>query len=364
MDVAAAAKEKENDPVKILYTFLDDRLALGEVPRLFDVWEFVQNNRLSLTKKEMKKAVRLHPSFMYNMSQERFKRRANLQRPIIMRSLGHLHMDLGYYSVVREYSTPKTYQYGFLIAKDVVSRYTYVQLMNGKKTAKNLERVLKRLLAQHEADHPDYKIKSVSFDKEPGIMSDLVQRFFKENGIAFHAFQFSNTKAKIAEQAIRLLRTDMARLMRFDKSKRWWSELQNVVKNLNSKPILVNGKNTGYTPKSITSFNVSDFLEKVQKADPSSYFSQFNVITPIVKYKFKVGDLVRPKTIAVSSQALGVKRSQTNLEPDLFVVKKQIPFVARKRIVVPAYKCEHLQTSKVEIFSEEDIALSTFDQND
>jgi hypothetical protein len=277
-----------------------------------------------------------------------------------MRSLGHLHCDIGFMSVVREYETPKTFRHGFFVAKDVVSRFAYVEMLGGPRSADNLIKVLKRLLKKHR-EKKDYLIKSISFDKEPAVVGHKVQEYLARKNISFHAFEFSDSKAKVAENLIRLIRTDLSRLMRNNPKRRWWKILSELVDNLNKKPIMVQGKTTGFTPASINSSNVKLYLEKVFKLSPSLEFSQFNVLVPTIHFAFQANDLVRVKTITVSSQILGLKRSQVNLETTLFKVKHQVAYLSQKHVVVPGYICEDLETKQEHFFSEEDLVLSIVD---
>ena len=339
--------------------FIDVNLKLGNVPRISDVQEFAKRENIKVKRGAIVKLMRLHPIYIDNLHQEREKKRSRKQRPIISNSLGNLHADLGYYSVVREYETPKSFRYGFFVAKDVLSRFVYVELMMGPKSAANMVRVLKRILAKHKKYHPDYPIQSISFDKEPAMMSHEVQKFLKENGIKFFYFEFSATKAKVAEGAIKLLRTDVQRLSKMDNRKRWWNLLQPAADNLNKKEIILHGKRTGFRPVDLTVDTLKAFLKKVHKLVPGYYFGQFRLPPQLFKFKFQVGEIVRPKIISTSSQAIGKKTSQVNLEADRFKILLHVPFVTTDLNIRRAYKCINIRTEEIEIFSEEDLALST-----
>lgn len=341
-----------------LSNFVDFNLKRGNVPRVSDVIEYAKKKGIEFKRSNIVDLMRLHPIYIDNLHQEREKKRSRKQRPIISNVLGNLHADLGYYSVVREYKTPKTFQYGFFVAKDVLSRFVYVELMMGPKSASNMIRVLKRLLLKHEKIH-NYKIQSIGFDKEPAMMSHQVQNFLKSMGIKFVYFEFSATKAKVAENAIKLIRTDVQRLINKDKRQRWWNLLQKVADNLNKKEIILNGKRTGYRPIDLTLDNVKDFVKRVQKIMPGYYFTQFNLPPQLFKFKFEIGNFVRPKIIATNSQAIGKKTSQVNLVSDKFKILLQVPFVTSDLNIRKSYKCINTRTDEIEIFSEEDLALST-----
>jgi hypothetical protein len=77
----------------------------------------------------------------------------------------------------------------------------------------------------------------------------------------------------------------------------------------------------------------------------------------LVKFKFAVGTLVRPKLIVTSSAVIGVKRSETNLEEDVFEIVAQRPYVTRLLTVGKAYKCKNTSDeTHVEVFDEQDLA--------
>ena len=345
--------EKIND-------WINSMIKGGNVPRVSDVLEFARHKKIAITKKAILKAIHLNPIYTDNLHQERDKKRSGKQMPIISNTLGDLHADLGYYSVVRAYPTPKTYQYGFFVAKDVLSRFIYVELMLGPKSADNLIKVLKRLLIQHKKNHPDYDILSISFDKEKAMMGKKVRSFLQENNIKFFYFELSATKAKVAENGIKLLRTEVQRLINDDKSgkARWWNLLPLAAKSLNEKEIKIRGKKTGYRPVDVNADNVKSFLKKMYKLVPGYYFAQFNLPRQLVKYKFEIEDIVRPKIITTSSQVIGNKTSQVNLDVNRFQIVDRYPFITTDLSLKRCYKCLNIKTGEIDIFSEEDLALS------
>ncbi len=63
--------------------------------------------------------------------------------------------------------------------------------------AKEMERAFCVLLQLHEEAFGSngHKIVSISFDKEPSIMSHQVQSFFRNHFISFHGFEMSDSKS-------------------------------------------------------------------------------------------------------------------------------------------------------------------------
>ncbi len=101
----------------------------GWVPQLVNVMEqAVKGFRYrDLKKSAVSRQLRLHPYYHMNSQQMRGQHRAGRYRPIVVNHLGILHADLGYFSKSRHFEPPPpTFQAGFLIAKDVLSRFIYV----------------------------------------------------------------------------------------------------------------------------------------------------------------------------------------------------------------------------------------------
>jgi hypothetical protein len=191
--------------------------------------------------------------------------------------LGVLHADIGYFSKSRHFETPPTFQAGYLIAKDVLSRFIYVVILRGAKKAETLMKAFDEMLEQHRAQFgvDGHRIASISFDREPGIMSHKIQAYLRQKNIQFHAFDYSASKAKVAEGAIRLLRTTMARLLApLDVSQqKWWQNVGKCVASLNESPIVVDGKRLNWRPVDINKHNLADFLADLYKAVPVQFFA-------------------------------------------------------------------------------------------
>lgn len=339
-----------------LREWIDSQLSLGSVPRSSDILEWSTRNKLTLSKAEIRKAVRLHPSYEASSHQQRDRFASRKDRLITTNTLGQLHCDIGFFPVVRRYETPPTFRFGFLIAVDVLSRFIYLEILGAKRESKTLIRVFKKILKNHPKNHP---ILTISFDKENAMRSAEMDRFLAEHHLGKKLFGFSSSKAKMAENGIKRVRTEVERLMMDNPERRWWSLLPQVAKDLNSKEIIVEGKKMGFAPKDIDSHNVDEFVKRLQKKVPAYYFSQFRIPTQFVKYKFKIGDIVRPKSLLASSQVIGVKRSQVNLEPQRFRIESLHPFTTKDLHARPGYRCINVEYGDLEIFAEQDIALSS-----
>ncbi len=105
---------------------------------------------------------------------------------------------------------------------------------------------------------------------------------------------------------------------------------------------------------------MKDFVRVIEKADPVNLFSQFQIDSRWLQFKFNKGDVVRAKLIVTSSAVIGEKRSEVTLDSERFIVKSQVPYVARAFIIKKGYVCASLiDPTKTEFFDEQDIALST-----
>jgi hypothetical protein len=341
-----------------LGTWLEERLRLGDVPRIVDIVRYAKENKIKVTRKAVVAALQLHPTYTFNMDQHVVKSRSNKNRPILGMSLGHLHADIGFFTKSREYETPPRYQSGYLVARDVVSRYVYIVILRGNRRAPAIISALEKILKVHREafTHP---IRSIGFDKETSVLSKAVQAFLKDNNITFAAFQHTSSKSKMAENAIKQIRTVMARLIRNSRNtERWWNLMPQVVRILNSREIYIDGKPTGFTPEKINSDNLEEFVQSVYKVSPALFFSQFSVDPRLVKFKFPVGSFVRAKLLVTSAAVIGEKRSATNLTLQSFGIVEHIPYIAKDLSLGRAYKCRDLKSGDIEIFDEKDLVLT------
>lgn len=343
---------------KALNSWLDKRLSLGNAPRTKEIIEYALREKLGLTRSQIRKTVRLHPSYHMSSHQQREKLSSRKDRLILTNSLGQLHCDIGFFPIVRQYETPKTFRHGFLVARDVLSRYVYLQLLGNAKTTKTLIGVFEKILNHHKKVHPDYPVISISFDREPAIASKEMGRYLAQNHIKRYLFKVSRSKAKIAENAIRIVRNKVERLMVNNPRRRWWNLLPDVARDMNAEEIVIEGRKTGFAPEEINTSNLKTFLKRVKTLVPSYYFAQFRIPPPLIKYKFQLGDIVRPKSILASSEVIGVKRSQQNLESQTYTVTSYQPFVTKDLQARPGYLCVDTTYGDREWFAEQDIALS------
>lgn len=343
---------------KILNEWIDKRLSIGQVPRLSDVKDYARFAKINIPIKAISTMYRLHRAFVLSTRQQRDPKRSRKQPPIITNVLGVLHGDIGYFPLSSEYNTPKQFQHGFILFKDVLSRYTYVELLKTGKSAPSLVRAMKKVLLHHKRAHPDYNIWSISFDKEQGMKSRLMKNFMKDEHILLYYYGNTSSKAKIAENAIRLLRTDIQVGRNFNDKELWWQVIKQKVEALNMKEIKIEDRSTGYRPIDINATNVDKFIKKCQSILPSLHHGQFRVDPSLLSFKFRPGDKVRPKLLLSSSQVIGNKRSQISLDPKLlFEIKEYAPFITRDLHLRPGYRCIEVNYGDLETFAEEDIAL-------
>lgn len=350
--------------VDVAEAWLAERLRAGDMPRVGDILDMSKKEGLGLKRKDVRSMLEKTPEYMFNLHQQREKHASRKYRPTVATNLGYLHGDIGFFAKSRHYETPKMYQAGFLICKDILSRYTYLILLKKSRKQDEIVRAFKTLLAMHQAAGHSYPIRGISFDKERSVMSNKVQTFLKDKGIKFTAFKMSRSKAKFAEGGIKIVRTVMARLERHyqqqgrkgEKSnKRWWNLLGQVAGILNRQEIVIEGKRLGFAPSDIREDNLEKFFEKLYKAAPAYAAAQFNVDSRFVTFKYKVGDYVRAKLIITSSAVIGEKRSETNLTNEVFRILETIPFVTKRMTVGKSYKCVDVRSGKEEIFEEDDI---------
>ena len=339
----------------------------NDPPRFSDVLD--QAHRVmhltALNSSIIKKALRLHPAYQMNASQAFKHKRWNKLRPIIVHILGCLHGDIGFFPVTRDYETPVTYRSGFLVCKDILSRFTYISILKKTRDADSMIRAFQDIFEQFKMQNPGLQVNSLAFDKETSVVGKKVQAFLKENNVSFHAFQNTSSKSKMAEGEIKIIRTTVSRL-RSNKEQRWWHLLQPAVDSLNRQPIRVHNKyikqadGSFYTPALVNSLNLNHFIEQLQKAVPAYFFNQFMVNPDLIHFKFSEGDFVRQKLIASSSAVIGEKRSDTALGNTVFEITKKLAYISKALTAEPLYLVRNIKNSKdIEAFDEQEIALST-----
>jgi hypothetical protein len=357
-----AMSKGEAEEKRLLGAWLTERVRYNDVPRMSDVMGHVKSEGWGLKKKGVREVLLEHPYFKMNVRQQRGAGRSRMYRPVIVSELGHWHADIGYFATNKRYEMPVRYRAGYLVAKDVLSRYVYAVPLIKDKSAESMMRALGQLLEAHRQHLPDVRVKSIAFDRETSMLSRKVQEYLSSENIRFHTFDMSSSKAKFAEGAIRLIREKVAVLMRRQNAKdRWWDLLPVVVENLNSQQIVVDGKKIGnFTPGTVRSDTVSAFVKLLHRKVPAYYYGQFDIAPSLVDFKYQVGTLVRAKLIATSSEVVGNKRSETNLTRQVFVIEEKVPYVTRNMKVGVAYKCREMDNPEhVEVFQEDEIALTS-----
>ena len=370
---AASVKQKGEgegtvNNLKALSLWIEEKLRLGHVPRIGDMIEMSKRDGFSLKRSDILKMLQKNPVYMFNMHQQKKRLGSRSYRPVIATTLGYLHCDIGYFSKSRHYSTPPTFQAGFLVARDILSRYVYLIVLRKSRKGASMISAFESLLALHSAAGHTHPVRGISFDRERSVMSKEVQNFLDKKHIKFTSFKMSSSKAKHAESLIKQVRTDMARLERFNQleafklrktkngsSARWWNLLGDLANELNNKEIVVGGKRTKFKPKEINEINLPDFLTALYKAAPAYFAAQFEVHPQFVNFRYSVGTHVRAKLISTSSELIGVKHSETSLEDPIYKIVATIPYITRKLTLGKSYKCLKLRSGEQEIFEENDL---------
>jgi hypothetical protein len=216
-----------------------------------------------IDRKKHNQALLVDPVYAFNLHQQKKSLSSWGYRPIVSTNLDYLHCDLGFFE------TPTTFRSGYLVAKDVSSRFVYLVPLRKNSKADSIISALKALRTMHQAAGHLHPILGISFDTEQSVVGKVVQAYLEENRIKFTAFRNSKSKAKFAKGAIRLVRTLVARLEQKNKSgkksgegpapRRWWNLLGEVATILNRQEIVGGRKRTGFAPADINSDNYGNF---------------------------------------------------------------------------------------------------------
>ena len=355
---------------ELLSVWLEERLRVGQVPRLSDMYDMAQREGLKLTRKDIRKQMELNPVYMFNIHQQKKPLGSRKYRPVLTSSLGYLHADIGFFPKSRHYETPVTFQAGFLCARDILSRYTYLVVLRKSRKKSSMITAFETLDSLHKAAGHTHSIRGISFDREKSVMSKDVQAYLKANNIKFNPFTYTVSKAKFAESGIRIVKDEVAKLERYHREvakkrglktsqRRWWSLLGDVAEDLNNREIIIGGKKTGFAPKDVSEENLPTFLNALYKTAPAYFFGQFDIDPRNVRFKYPVGIDVRAKLIATSSAVLGTKHSMTNLEDEVFRIVERIPYVNKRLGVGISYRCVGVTAGHTKVFDENTIVPTT-----
>ena len=359
-------KKKQAAELQQLMDWVTRQVRGNDPPKFSDVVDYAHRvlKLKGLSSRTIRAELRLHPAYLMNAPQSLRKQGWNKRRPIIENRLGVLHGDIGFFPLEKEFETPKTFQSGFLVCKDVLSRFTYVSILKKNRDAKSMVKAFEDVFKQFEIQNKGLTVVSLAFDKERSVMSNIVQNFLKKNQVEFIPFSNTSSKAKMAEGEINIIRSAMSRV-RFNKEQRWWHLLRPAVNSLNRQPIVVHNQyllqpnGNYYTPSNVTSENLNHFRQQLQKAVPAYFFNQFMLNPDLIKYAFKVGDLVRQKLVASSSAVIGEKRSDKALGNKIFQIVKLLGYVSKTLSPEPLYLVENIKNrNEKEAFDEDEIALT------
>ena len=364
-------KDGAGAALESLLSWVQERIRAGDPPRVGDMLEHAKRERLGkISVKKLNEALQVDPVYMFNLHQQKERSKSRGYRPVLASNLGYLHCDIGFFPKSKHYSTPVTFQSGFFVAVDVLSRKKFAFPLRKNRKANSMVSAIQTLIASHEAAGLVHPIRGISFDRERSVVGKVVQAFLREKRIKFTAFRHSKSKAKFAEGAIRLYRTLVSRLERSENVKRkaatkggppprrWWNLLGRATNILNRQEIVIGGKRTGFAPDDVSDDNLDDFLSAVYKAAPAYSAAQFAVDPRHASFKFSVGDFVRAKLIATSSAVIGEKRSETNLTDSVFRIVKARPYVSRQLGLGNEYLCVETRTGDEEKFQESDLVLT------
>ena len=86
--------------------WLSEKLRVGLVPRVSDIWDMVKREGLAVSRKEITALLQKDPVYLFNMHQQKKRLGSRKRRPIVTSALGFLHCDIGFFAKSRHYSTP------------------------------------------------------------------------------------------------------------------------------------------------------------------------------------------------------------------------------------------------------------------
>ena len=170
------------------------------------------------------------------------------------------------------------YKY-ILFCIDVFSRFAWAFPLK-TKTPKELIQAFKHLMEK------GLKASHIRTDSASEIKSNQTQAFFKSRKIT-HFVTRNETKANFAERLIKSIKKRIARYMSFKQTHRWIDILDDVVHSYNHSY----HRSIQMSPVDVTEKDVNR-LWKLQY-EPKNIIKKQTISKRVIRYKFKVGDLVR-----------------------------------------------------------------------
>ena len=146
--------------------------------------------------------------------------------------------------------------------------------------------------------------------------------FLSDGGIKLFTYKFSLNKSLIAEGTIRLIRESLGNLRRQhgDAAIKWHRVLPNIIDEINSRPITIDGKRMTFAPKDITADNFHQFQNELnEKLDYYSIMG-YNIDTSILKYRYPLQTRVKIKKRALIPSGSFTKFSQAPLDDVVWII--------------------------------------------
>ncbi len=180
--MSSEKKLVEKKELEQLMAWVTTQIQGNDTPRFSDVVDYAHRvlKLTGLSERVIRKELRLHPAYQMNARQSLKKKRWNKRRPIIVNNLGYLHGDIGFFKLTNEYATPVTFRSGFLVCKDVLSRFTYVSILKKTRDADSMVKAFADIFKQFEIQNPGLRVASLAF----GI-GDFIQAPGEIVGVCF-----------------------------------------------------------------------------------------------------------------------------------------------------------------------------------
>jgi hypothetical protein len=138
--------------LEVLLEWVGERVRVGDPPRVSDMLEHARLEKLGrIDRKKLNDALLVDPVYAFNLHQQKKRLSSRSYRPVVSSSLGYLHCDIGFFPKSRHYETPVTFRSGYLVGKDVSSRFVYLVPLRKNRKADSIVSALETLHAMHQA---------------------------------------------------------------------------------------------------------------------------------------------------------------------------------------------------------------------
>ncbi len=236
-----------------------------------------ENSDLEITRKDIREFLQKQDTYT---GHKQIVRNFPTQR-VIVSSIGY-QWDLDLASLQNKSKYNDGYKY-FLLAIDCFSKFVYTAKLKTKQPSEVM-------IAFESFLTPESTPRRARTDKGLEFTAKISENIFKKHQISHFVTQ-NNTKANIAERAIKTVKTRLTKAMHARNSHKWIDLLEKVTKAYNASM----HSTIGFRPKDVKKEHEVEIWTRVYEFNPKNKSNRKNhkIVIPKSSFKYKIGDAVK-----------------------------------------------------------------------